>query len=208
MIRPASEPDCTSFLVFFFTRTDADASLCTFSRTGHLALSTSNELLLEKKRFRSRPVKQTLDVFSVLLVSRSCSYRNASSLSICLGHVMEFFVLPIETFLLPVVLRFLLGVSRLVRRVGLPWALDVPSGVSTCSFVATTTKLLQHLKASRIRFALFPLSSSVFSVLFVWSRDVPTMPKCFARLKRKAVSKELTHQQKNARAHSNTRLCR
>ena len=143
-------------------------------------------------------------------MSRSCSDRNASSLSICLGHVMEFFVLPIETFLLPVVLRFILGVSRLVRRVGLLWALDVPGGVSNCSFVATTSKLLQHLSALRIRFALFPLSSSVFLffVLFVWSRDVPGMPKCFARLKRKAVSKELTHQQKNARAHSNTRLCR
>ena len=49
MIRPASEPDCTSFL--FFTRSDADASLCIFSRTGHLALSTFNELLLEKKDF-------------------------------------------------------------------------------------------------------------------------------------------------------------
>ena len=68
--------------------------------------------------------------------------------------MMEFFVLLLE----------LLGVSRLVRRVGLPWALDVPSGVSNCSFVATTSKRLQHLNASRIRFALFSLSSRFFFV--------------------------------------------
>ena len=71
--------------------------------------------------------------------------------------MMEFFVLLIE----------LLGVSRLVRRVGLPWAIDVPSGVSNCSFVAATSKLLQHLNASRIRFALLSLSSSVFFVFRV-----------------------------------------
>ena len=99
--------------------------------------------------------------------------------------MMEFFVLLIE----------LLGFSRLVRRVGLLWAMDVFSGVSNCSFVATTSKLLQHLNASRIRFALFSLSSSffLFFVLCMWSRDVPGMPKCFARLKQKAVRKEMTN---------------
>ena len=67
----------------------------------------------------------------------------------------------------------------------------------------------QHLNASRIRFALFSLSSIfLFFVLFVWSCDVPGMSKCFARSKQKAVRKEMTHQQKIARAHSNTCLCR
>ena len=96
---------------------------------------------------------------------------------------MEFFVLFIE----------LLGVSRLVRRVGLPWALDVPCGVSNCSFVATTTS---ECLADQVCFVFPSTSFFVFFVLFVWSRDVPGMPKCFACLKQKAVRKEMTHQQK------------
>ena len=52
----------------------------------------------------------------------------------------------------------LLGVSRLVRRVGLPWALDVPSGVSNCSFVATTTS---ECLADQVCFC-FPFPAAFF----------------------------------------------
>ena len=57
----------------------------------------------------------------------------------------------------------LLGVSRLVRRVGLPWALDVPCGVSNCSFVATTTS---ECLADQVCF-VFPSTSVLCVFRFV-----------------------------------------
>ena len=67
--------------------------------------------------------------------------------------MMEFFVLLIE----------LLGVSRLVRRVGLPWAIDVPSGVSNVFFRCGNFKTFatSECLADQVCFA-FPFQQCFF----------------------------------------------